>query len=82
MRTYSVTFASDRMLVITTNAPIRSGRDAQGARAWPTAFLQAQGAGAAPATGDWREVELGSEIATGKYQLRILKNQIARMAPA
>jgi hypothetical protein len=80
MRTYSIAFASDRMLVITTNAPSEAAA-LRIARAVAAAFLQAR------ATALHQQQKLGiaalrGEIATGNAKLRLLNNQISKMAPS
>jgi capsular polysaccharide biosynthesis protein len=80
MRTYSVTFDSDRMLVITTNA--RSVAVAmRRARALARSFLHAR-ARVMQSQQVLAVGELQSEIATGNETLRFLNNEIAKMAPS
>jgi len=80
MRTYSVTFASDRLLVITANAP-SVATAMRWARALADAFLQAR-ALELRTQQNLGIAALGSEIAAGEDKLGILAGQIARMAPS
>jgi hypothetical protein len=80
MRTYSIGFASDRMLVITTNAPSEAAA-LRSARALAAAFLQARAA-ALQKQQKLGVAALRGEIATGKAKLRWLNNHIATMAPS
>jgi capsular polysaccharide biosynthesis protein len=80
MRTYSVTFASDRLLVITTNAPSVTTAMRR-ARALAGAFLQARAVELR--TSQKLGVKaLGGQIVVDEDKLGMLASQIARMAPS
>ncbi len=80
MRTYSIMFASDRMLVITTNAPSEAAA-LRSARALAAAFLQARAA-ALHKQQKLDVATLRDEIAVGNSKLRFLNNLISKMAPS
>ena len=80
MRTYSVTSSSDRVLVITTNAPSEAVA-LRWAGALAHAFLQAR-AHALHKQQKLGVAALRSEIAVGNSKLRVLNNMISRMAPS
>ena len=80
MRTYAVTFASDRLLVITTSAPSVAVAMRR-AHALAEAFLHVRAqALRAKQRGDVRALRAG--IATGNDALRFLNNALIKMAPS